>query len=69
LESPLDGVVGAIFGLGFPPFTGGPFRYIDHAGAGVIVSLLDDLAAKYGARFKSTQLLRDKAQKGEKFYN
>jgi 3-hydroxyacyl-CoA dehydrogenase len=69
LESPLDGDVGAIFGLGFPPFTGGPFRYIDHAGAGVIVSLLDDLAAKYGARFKSTQLLRDKAQKGEKFYN
>jgi 3-hydroxyacyl-CoA dehydrogenase len=69
LESPLDGDVGAIFGLGFPPFTGGPFRYIDHAGAGVVVSLLDDLAAKYGARFKSTQLLRDKAAKGEKFYS
>ena len=69
LESPLDGDVGAIFGLGFPPFTGGPFRYIDHAGAGVVVSLLDDLAAKYGARFKSTKLLREKAQKGEKFYN
>lgn len=69
LESPLDGDVGAIFGLGFPPFTGGPFRYIDHAGAGVVVSLLDDLAAKYGARFKSTQLLREKARKGEKFYN
>ena len=68
LETPLDGDVGAIFGLGFPPFTGGPFRYIDHAGAGVVVSLLDDLAAKYGARFKSTKLLRDKAQKGEKFY-
>ena len=69
LESPLDGDVGAIFGLGFPPFTGGPFRYIDHAGAGVVVSLLDDLAAKYGARFKSTKLLRDKAAKGEKFYS
>ncbi len=69
LESPLDGDVGAIFGLGFPPFTGGPFRYIDHAGAGVVVSLLDDLAAKYGARFKSTKLLREKALKGAKFYS
>ena len=69
LESPLDGDVGAIFGLGFPPFTGGPFRYIDHAGAGVIVSLLEDLTAKYGARFKPTKLLKDKAAKGEKFYN
>ena len=68
LESPTDGDVGAIFGLGFPPFTGGPFRYIDHVGAGKVIAMMDDLTAKYGARFKPAQILRDKAAKGEKFY-
>lgn len=68
LESPTDGDVGAIFGLGFPPFTGGPFRHIDHQGADKILALMDDLAAKYGARFKPAQILRDYAKEGKKFY-
>ncbi len=69
LESPTDGDVGAIFGLGFPPFTGGPFRYIDHQGADKILAIMDDLSAKYGARFKPAQILREYAKEGKKFYN
>ncbi len=68
LESPTDGDVGAIFGLGFPPFTGGPFRYIDTKGADKVLAVMEDLAAKYGARFKPAQILRDYAKEGKKFY-
>ena len=68
LESATDGDVGAIFGLGFPPFTGGPFRYIDSQGADKILALMDDLVSKYGARFKAANILRDMAKSGEKFY-
>ena len=32
IKSPNDGDLGAILGLGFPPFTGGLFRYLEVAG-------------------------------------
>jgi 3-hydroxyacyl-CoA dehydrogenase/enoyl-CoA hydratase/3-hydroxybutyryl-CoA epimerase len=68
LRSPRDGDIGAIFGLGFPPFRGGPFRYIDTTGASVVVSKLEALAQKHGKRFAPAALLVEKAKKGEKFY-
>jgi len=68
LRSARDGDVGAIFGLGFPPFRGGPFRYIDTQGASVVVSKLESLAARHGKRFAPAALLVEKAKKGERFY-
>jgi 3-hydroxyacyl-CoA dehydrogenase/enoyl-CoA hydratase/3-hydroxybutyryl-CoA epimerase len=69
IENPLDGDIGAIFGLGFPPFRGGPFRYVDSIGAQKAVDILNDLSAKFGARFKPAQILLDYAKSGKKFYD
>jgi len=68
LTSARDGDIGAIFGLGFPPFLGGPFRYVDSVGVDKIVSQLNFLQEKYGERFKPAKLLVDMAEKGERFY-
>ncbi|MGF1671477.1 MAG: fatty acid oxidation complex subunit alpha FadJ [Balneolaceae bacterium] len=68
LQSPEDGDLGAILGLGFPPFLGGPFRYIDRAGAKNIVSQMESLAGKHGNRFKPAELLTRHAKHGTQFY-
>ena len=63
------GDAGAIFGLGFPPYTGGPFRYVDTVGASTILRRLEELHSKHGTRFTPAQLLQDQAKSGKKFYN
>lgn len=68
LKSPTDGDLGAILGLGFPPFTGGPFRYIDQEGAQTIVDRLNAYSEKFGPRFKPAQILIDHAKEGKNFH-
>lgn len=68
ISTPLDGDIGAIFGLGFPPFLGGPFRYIDTIGANKVVSIMEDLAKRFGPRFKPAPILMEKAKDNSKFY-
>jgi len=69
IESPKDGDVGAIFGLGFPPFTGGPFRYTDAVGALNIVDRLKKLQQICGDRYAPAQCLTEMAKNNQKFYN
>ena len=68
LETPEDGDLGAIFGWGFAPFTGGPFSAMDTAGLDTVVQTLDRLAQQHGERFAPPQMLRDMAAKAETFY-
>jgi 3-hydroxyacyl-CoA dehydrogenase/enoyl-CoA hydratase/3-hydroxybutyryl-CoA epimerase len=68
LTSAYDGDVGAVFGLGFPPFWGGPFKYVDHVGAKVVVGRLKELEAKHGARFKPAALLVKHADTNKRFF-
>ncbi|PWG62065.1 fatty acid oxidation complex subunit alpha FadJ [Spiribacter halobius] len=51
LRSARDGDLAAVFGIGFPPFRGGPFRYLDERGVATVAGRLQDLEANHGARF------------------
>jgi 3-hydroxyacyl-CoA dehydrogenase/enoyl-CoA hydratase/3-hydroxybutyryl-CoA epimerase len=68
LRSPRDGDIGAVFGLGFPPFRGGPFRAIDAMGAAEMVTRLDQWKERKGSRFEPAALLREMAGRGTRFY-
>jgi 3-hydroxyacyl-CoA dehydrogenase/enoyl-CoA hydratase/3-hydroxybutyryl-CoA epimerase len=68
LRSPRDGDIGAVFGIGFPPFRGGPFRWIDSQGAATVIDALEDLSARFAPRFVPSDLLVLMARRGERFY-
>jgi 3-hydroxyacyl-CoA dehydrogenase/enoyl-CoA hydratase/3-hydroxybutyryl-CoA epimerase len=68
LRSPRDGDVGAVFGIGFPPFRGGPFRYVDTLSASAIVSELDQLNERFPGRFEPAGILVEHARGQRRFY-
>lgn len=63
-----DGDVGAIFGIGFPPFLGGPLRYIDKVGAASLVEQLTQWAKQYGERYTPCDALVTMATNGAHYY-
>lgn len=69
IGSPQDGDIGAIFGIGFPPFRGGPFRYMDSLGLTELVARLTACAAEHGERYQPAPLLTDMAAAGRTFYD
>jgi 3-hydroxyacyl-CoA dehydrogenase/enoyl-CoA hydratase/3-hydroxybutyryl-CoA epimerase len=68
LRSARDGDVGAVFGIGFPPFRGGPFRYVDTVGARRIVEQLESLNGRFPGRFAPAAVLLDHARAQRRFY-
>ncbi|MEX0594330.1 MAG: 3-hydroxyacyl-CoA dehydrogenase NAD-binding domain-containing protein, partial [Balneolaceae bacterium] len=69
LLTPQDGDLGAILGLGFPPFLGGPFRYLNQEGISTVLQRLDALQSSSGDRFSAPDQLRTMARNGERFYD
>lgn len=63
-----DGDIGAIFGIGFPPFLGGPFRYMDTLGIKHVVSRLHHYSTAVGDKFEPADVLEKMAESGESFY-
>ncbi|MFO0599234.1 MAG: fatty acid oxidation complex subunit alpha FadJ [Myxococcaceae bacterium] len=68
LRTPRDGDIGAIFGLGFPPFLGGPFRYADAQGIGKILERTEHYEERLGKRFTPAPLLVEAVKSGRKFH-
>ncbi len=68
LRSARDGDVGAIFGLGFPAFLGGPLHYTDTLGAAELVRRLESYRDTFGPRFAPARVLIECARSGATFY-
>lgn len=68
LETPQDADLGAVYGWGFPAWTGGTISYIDTVGLKQFVREADRLAQAYGPRFAPSLWLRGMAEKGDSIY-
>ncbi|OBT03761.1 multifunctional fatty acid oxidation complex subunit alpha [Shewanella sp. UCD-FRSSP16_17] len=68
IASARDGDIGAIFGIGFPPFLGGPFKYMDSMGIANLVSKLRQYQQQHGDRFEPCERLVNMAESGSTFY-
>ncbi|WP_437577539.1 fatty acid oxidation complex subunit alpha FadJ [Sorangium sp. So ce887] len=69
LRSPRDGDIGAIFGLGFPPFRGGPFRYVDALGAAEVLRRIEVYERRFGKRWTPAPALVEAARTGKSFHD
>lgn len=67
VREPGDVDMGLILGIGFPAFRGGILRWADSLGAGRILEMTSPYA-ELGKRFEPTEMLKNMAASGEKFY-
>ncbi|MCE2942578.1 MAG: fatty acid oxidation complex subunit alpha FadJ [Gemmatimonadota bacterium] len=65
IASPRDGDIGAVFGIGFPPFRGGPFRHADALG---VARVVEELEARFPGRFAPAESLVQLARRGGRFH-
>ena len=63
------GDIGAVFGVGFPPFKGGPFRLLDTFGTQKFIDIMYKYRDLKGEQFEPAQILKDYAKDGKKFHN
>ena len=68
LQDPQSADLGAIFGWGFAPWTGGPLSYIDTIGTEAFVRTAESLAQKHGDRFNPPTMFRELAAKNGTLY-
>ncbi len=62
IKTAQDGDIGAVFGIGFPPFLAGPFHYMNAIGIERVVALLESHQSFYGERFTPCARLTNMAK-------
>lgn len=67
IASPQEADMALVYGLGFPPFRGGVFRYLDSVGIAEFVAMAQQYA-ELGAMYLPPKMLVDMAEKGDSFY-
>ncbi|MCX2793171.1 fatty acid oxidation complex subunit alpha FadB [Vibrio sp. Sgm 5] len=67
IATPQEADMALVYGLGFPPFRGGVFRYLDSVGIAEFVAMAKQYS-DLGAMYQVPQMLIDMAAKGESFY-
>ena len=67
VDTPLEVDLALLYGLGFPPFRGGIFRWADSLGAPALLAAAEKHAA-LGKLYEPTAQLRDLARKGQPFH-
>jgi 3-hydroxyacyl-CoA dehydrogenase/enoyl-CoA hydratase/3-hydroxybutyryl-CoA epimerase len=68
IRSARDGDIAAVFGIGFPPFLGGPFHYMDQRGGLDITNTLRALMQQQGERFAPCEALITLSEAQTNFY-
>lgn len=67
IASATDGDMALVYGLGFPPFHGGPLKWVDTIGVSHFVELCDKYS-HLSELYQPTDKLREMAKSGQKFF-
>jgi len=67
IENITDGDIGGVFGIGFLPWSGGPFSYMNQIGISNIVDKMKHYQNLYGNKFQPRPMLIKMVEKNEKF--
>jgi 3-hydroxyacyl-CoA dehydrogenase / enoyl-CoA hydratase / 3-hydroxybutyryl-CoA epimerase len=68
VDHPADADLGAVLGLGFPSYTGGPLSMIDTIGVDVFFAECRALAERYGERFMPSTRMLARGRENQRFY-
>ncbi|MGH1469892.1 MAG: fatty acid oxidation complex subunit alpha FadB [Cellvibrionaceae bacterium] len=67
VESPAEADMALVYGIGFPPFRGGLFAWIDSVGAKAVCEMADTHKS-LGGIYEATDSMREKAANNGKYY-